>query len=63
MTAEATRPQKLETGKGYRCQVPGCNQRGEKVVLDAYDEDGTWEGEFEARLCEKHWEEARSVGQ
>ena len=56
-------PIKLETGKGYRCQVPECNQRGEIVTLDALSEEGEFEGEFECRLCEKHYKEARSVGQ
>ena len=54
------RPIKLEYGKGYRCQAPGCNKRGEIVTLDVMDGSAA---EFECRLCEEHYAEARSVGQ
>lgn len=53
-------PIKLETGKGYKCQVPGCNQKGEICTLDVMDGSAA---EFECRLCEEHYAEARGVGQ
>ena len=55
-------PQRLYIKKKHpeRCQVPGCKNKGEMVVLDAMD--GT-AAEFECRLCEDHYAEARGVGQ
>lgn len=50
----------LERGKGYRCQAPGCDTRGDLVVLDVGDGSAA---EFDCRLCEKHFLEARESGQ
>ncbi len=61
MTTSSEQPIVLERGKGYRCQVPGCNQRGDLCILD--DTRDECAAEFEARLCEKHYIEARSAGQ